>query len=203
MTTRVLIAVPALDMCATDFAMSLASLMGHTTRDSLRREVSVSLWCQKGSIIMDARNAAVEAALTHDATHLLFLDSDMTFPPDTLARLLAHKKDIVGATYVKRYPPHALLGDFPSGYLKSFETGEAPALVSALSLPFGCILLKVSALEKVKRPLFRYMTTEHGTISEDEWFCIQAREAGLSVWCDLSLTREVGHVGQTIYRSPQ
>ena len=202
MTTRVLICVPALDHCATDFAMSLASLMGHTTRDSLRREVSVSLWCQKGSIIMDARNAAVEAALACDASHVLFLDSDMTFPPDTLARLLAHKKDLVGATYVRRYPPHALLGDFPSGYLKSFETGGAPALVSALSLPFGCILIKTSVFDSLPRPFFRYVTAEGGSVSEDEWFCLQAREAGLSMWCDLNLTREVGHVGQAIYRSP-
>lgn len=202
MTTRVLICIPCLDMCASDFALSLAALMAHTTRDSLRREVSVSLWSQKGSIIMDARNAAVEAALTHDATHLLFLDSDMVFPPDTLQRLLYHKKDVVGATYVKRYPPHEMLGTYERAV--GFDVGEElkAGLRSALSLPFGCILLKVAALEKVKRPLFRYMTTENGTISEDEWMCIQAREAGLTIWCDLNLTREVGHVGSQVFRVP-
>lgn len=199
MTTRVLIAVPALDLCSTDFAMSLASLMGHTTRDSLRREIAPSLWCQKGSIIMDARNAAIEAALACDATHILFLDSDMVFPKDTLARLLAHGKDIVGATYAKRYPPHSALGDFD--HAPGLPPGNG--IVKALSLPFGCILIKMTALAKLPRPYFRYLTTEGGTISEDEWFCLQAREAGLTVWCDLSLTREVGHVGQAIYRSPQ
>lgn len=192
---KVLIAIPALDYVATDFAMSLAALLGHTTTDSLRREVKVSLWCQKGSIIMDARNACVEKALEIEATHILFLDSDMTFPPDTLQRLAAHQKDIVGATYIRRVPPYNLLGS------PARET-TASALRLMATMPFGCILLKTKVFEKLTRPYFRYITTENGTISEDEWFCIQAGEVGLQVWCDPALTGLLGHIGTHIYRSP-
>lgn len=194
---KVLIAVPALDTCATDFAMSLAALMGHTTRDSLRREVKVSLFCQKGSVVMEARNAIVREAQRIEADSILFLDSDMTFPPDTLQRLLAHKRDIVGAQYVKRVEPYNLLGE-PAGNALHTHTINRMA-----SLPFGCILIRTSVFTVVPAPWFRYLTTELGTMSEDTYFCHAAIAEGFDIWCDPSLTRELGHVGSAIFRSPK
>lgn len=58
-----------------------------------------------------ARNLIVETVLDEsDATHLLFLDSDMTFPVLAAERLLQANKDIVSATYFARAEtpsPHA------------------------------------------------------------------------------------------------
>jgi hypothetical protein len=61
---------------------------------------------------MDARNHLADVAVNviDGASHILFLDSDMTFPPDTLQRLLDHKVPIVGADYVKRNDLGKLLG---------------------------------------------------------------------------------------------
>ncbi len=108
---KVLVAIPALDMVATDFAMSLATLMSTRAYDKkLQREAQVSLFCQRGSIIMEARNACVAAAEQIGASHILFIDSDMSFPPDTLDRLLAHHVDIVGGNYVRRTEERQMLG---------------------------------------------------------------------------------------------
>lgn len=58
-----------------------------------------------------ARNLLVEAFLDNsDATHLVMLDADMTFPRNALERLLASGKDIISGTYFARTEtptPHA------------------------------------------------------------------------------------------------
>src|SRR3990167_9013525 len=55
--------------------------------------------------IVSNRTYLVNAALKTDATHILFIDCDMTFPHDIIQTLLAHNKEIVGVEYNKRKFP--------------------------------------------------------------------------------------------------
>lgn len=190
---KILIAIPALDFVPTEFALSLATLMTQEIKDSVGRRVPLALWSQKGSIIMDARNAAVDYAQDVGASHLFFLDSDMQIPPSTLQRLVSAQKSVVGASYVRRSPPHALLGTAKS---------SAPirdGLCEMLNLPLGCCLINMTVFEKLPRPYFRYVTAEGGSISEDTWFCMQCAEQGVQLWQHTGLTAEVGHVGSKVY----
>lgn len=194
MTTRVLIAIPCLDYVPVQFAMSLSAMVARQQLDALRRKAEFVVVTQQGSIVMDARNALTDKAQgMAGVTHLLFLDSDMSFPPNTLERLLRHQKPIVGATYVKRVEPYNLLG-------QPLEEKSLAPLRKMHSMPFGCMLIKMTVFDKLPRPYFRYVTEERGSISEDTWFCLQAREAGFDVWCDNDLTAEVGHVGTHTFR---
>jgi hypothetical protein len=52
--------------------------------------------------IAEQRDVLAASALTTDCTHVLFIDSDMAFPPDLAARFLSHKKPLVGAIYTRR-----------------------------------------------------------------------------------------------------
>lgn len=195
---KVLIAIPALDHCSTEFALSLATALNRVVYEpTLRREVGLALACQRGSNIMDARNNLIEEAIRQDVTHIFFWDSDMLLPPNTIDRLLAHKADIVGATYARRSPPYTVLGKrdntaLAMGDLEPYE-----------HLPFGCILINMKIIPKLERPYFRYLTTPTGSMSEDTYFCNMARVAGLTIYCDMKLSKEVGHVGTTTYRIPQ
>src|SRR5712692_3315599 len=59
------------------------------------------------STIAGKRNALVDTLLAStDFEHIFFLDSDTTPPPDTVQRLLAHRKAIIGALYCVRVPPY-------------------------------------------------------------------------------------------------
>ena len=52
------------------------------------------------ALITRSRAAIVAAMLDQPAaTHLLFIDADISFPPDQVVRLLAFDKDMVAATY--------------------------------------------------------------------------------------------------------
>jgi hypothetical protein len=52
------------------------------------------------ALISRARASLVASFLDRsEATHLLFVDADIAFPPDQLARLLAFDRDVAAATY--------------------------------------------------------------------------------------------------------
>ena len=65
--------------------------------------------------IVSSRTWLVNEAIRLGATHLFFTDADMAYPDDTIVRMLAHKKDIVGVRYHRRkFPPewtHKALGE--------------------------------------------------------------------------------------------
>lgn len=181
--TRILVAVPCFDQLYADFAFSLVALVAYG-------KATYRVQDCRGSDIVGARNAAAVMAIEEGFTHLMFIDSDMAFPPDTVERLLAHGKPVVGATYIRRCEPYNLLGLVA-------EKWEDKPLVEALELPTGCLLINVSALKKVGWPYFAF---EYGDnpgerIGEDIWFCRKWRETGGKIYCDAVLTRQLGHIG--------
>jgi len=191
---RVGIAIPSGDMVHADFALSLAGLC-HAS-GSLR----VDIFSNKSSIVAEARNAGVAMAQQAGVDYMLFLDSDMVFPQSTLLRLLIHQQDVVGATYVKRVPPHPILGT----PLEQAAPDAPPNLVEMARIPTGCLLIRMSVFERLSKPYFRFgLNEETGDIlGEDYIFCDRVRQAGMRIWCDWSLTRELGHIGQQICRVP-
>ncbi len=195
---KVLIAVPALDHVATDFCMSLTALVMKAAYDKkLSREVKLALHCCKSTIIPHARNLLVDAALECGATHIFFLDSDMCIPPDTLDRLIAHHVPIVGADYVKRVPPHPLCGN-----PMDLSPPKPSGLKEMRSMPFGCILINMKVFATMERPYFSYHegATEADTLSEDTGWCNEARRLGHTILCDIPLSKEVGHIGTSVFR---
>ena len=76
---NILIAIPCMDMVSARFAQSLATLkkVGQCTVSFLM-----------GSLIYDSRNKLAGYAVQMEADYMLWLDSDMVFPPDTLERMM-------------------------------------------------------------------------------------------------------------------
>lgn len=145
----------------------------------------------KDSNLPESRNRIVDAALNHSSDWLLFLDSDMIFPADTLMRLLSHDKPIVGGTYCRRVHPYSLIGE-PVG-----EPGDRE-LLPMVRIPTGCLLVATSVFRSMPRPWFAYEATPDGraSLSEDYVFCDRARSAGWTIWCDRLLSSSIGHLGQ-------
>ena len=180
------------DMVHADFALSLAGLCNSAP------PLETPIVNVKSSIVAIARNNGVARAQDLGADFLLFLDSDMVFPRSTLLRLLAHGRDIVGATYLQRTPPYAILG----ARLAEAHQADAPGLAEMWRLPAGCLLIRMKVFEAMTRPYFRFRhdETTGDVIGEDYDFCDRARQHGFRIWCDAALSFEIGHIGQTIYR---
>jgi hypothetical protein len=185
----VALGVPSGDFVNADFAMSLAMLC-------MNPGAPVALVNAKSSLVPLGRNQCVGAAQAMKASHLLFLDTDMVFPADTLRRLLAHEKDIVGATYSKRAAPFHPLTITEGGKLAQVSSG----LHRVKLLPTGCLLIRLGVFDQLSAPYFN-LETEGGQLrGEDYYFCERARAAGFELWCDGDLSSQLGHAGQKIYR---
>ena len=183
---KVVICVPSGDMVHADFMMSLIALLFHSSA-----LVDVRLISAKGSLITDNRNNGVVAARKHDATHLMFIDSDMIVPADALVRLLAHRKDVVGACYPQRNPPYRLHGRGLDG-----KESWGKGLVEMSRLPTGCMLIDMAVFDASPKPAFHLGIQADGqVIGEDYLFCDGARASGFRVWCDYDLSAEVAHLG--------
>ena len=189
---KVAICFPSGDMVHADFALSLAGLCNSTP------PLETPIVNNKSSIVAAARNDGVGRAREFGCDHVLFLDSDMTFPRTTLHRLLLHGEAIVGATYVKRVAPYTLLGSA----LAARPATDARGLTEMRRIPTGCLLIRMSVFDALAKPYFRYVTDEASgeVVGEDYVFCDRAREAGFHIWCDANLSLEIAHLGQRACR---
>jgi hypothetical protein len=197
---KLAIAVPALSNVPALFANDLAKLYAET-RAVLPQ---VTLAMMVGTFVHQAREK-----LLHDmtelwgATHILWLDADMTFPPDTALRLLTHitdrdagkfECDVVAANYVTRVPPSRPTAR-KDGQCVSSANDYGLSKVDHVGM--GVFLMDASIVKDLPRPRFWYSTE---TETEDVYFCRLLRKAGHEIWIDHDLSKEVGHVGQHTYR---
>ncbi len=125
-----------------------------------------------------ARNQIVAQALADKAvTHLLWIDSDMSFrhAQDALAKLLAHNKPVVSALYFsKEFPfrPHAYKSDGQGKYDSILDYPEG--LFQADAVGMGFCLVQRQVFEKIKHPHFKF--DEASGLGEDMYFSKKARE---------------------------
>lgn len=187
---RLAIAVPALDQSPTLWSFDLARLYAATCA----AVPSITLAGEVGTFVHQAREKLLDDLTgIWGATHVLWLDADMTFPPDAALRLLAYDADIVAANYVKRAGKHrpTAMRDGQPVYSQ-----DRHGLQQVDHVGMGVFLMKASVVDGLPRPRFWYSTP---TETEDVYFCNLLRAAGRTIYVDHDLSNEVGHVGQHVY----
>ncbi len=157
-----------------------------------------------GSRITSARNGIVDHAQMVRCTDILWIDDDTKFPVNGLIRLLEHDKDIVCATTCSRDG----VNKEPIGVALKAAPGSQLMLMERVGMPF--MLTKMSVFEKLRKPYFAeppvWMMNdiiptyykEDDVLGEDTYFCMNARAAGFDIWCDGSLSLEIGHIGSNV-----
>lgn len=136
--------------------------------------------------------------------YLFSVDSDVSFPPDTLKKLLSHDRDVVSGLYIQRIPgTHALEIYLANPHGGMFRAGleQLPEnqLTEIAGCGFGCVLVKSSVLRGVGHPQFEYhVALDHkDTVSEDTDFCAKARARGFKIFADTSI--KCNHTGSYTY----
>lgn len=162
-------------------------------------------WFDKGHTVDVLREQTALFALKSQVSHVLFLDADMTWPTTLLTDILAHHdKGIVSGRYHLKPWPHKPVAFHESAWnardgVWDYTYDEPSALSEDLRpehlIGMGCALIPTHAFERIPRPWFRYAeigSTGLMTVSEDVWFCERAREAGVPIWLDPTIS--CGHV---------
>ena len=151
------------------------------------------------------RTAIVDQALSQDASHVMFIDNDMVFPPNGITTLLSHKKEIVGANYSERRLPLVSTVKFAdsNGILQDVDGDDIPkTLFPCYALGTGFMLIECSVFKKIPKPWFFYESYTHTDgvtteMTEDVYFCKKAKEYGYTVYCDPTI--HLGHIGSYQY----
>lgn len=196
---KVAICFPSGENVSSQFVLHLTSFL-------MRNTVPIAfLGNMTSSRIAFNRNGLVEAAKAADASHIWFIDADMTFPSDILIKLLAHDLDIVGTTASKRKDNEdSAVGLTLDGNL--LQVPSSPVKMKWLGP--CCMLIKMHVFEKLRAPWFaeppRFMLegedpNDPGLMPEDEYFCWNAIKAGFDIYCDPELSMNIGHRGAKTY----
>jgi len=191
---KTLIAIPAMDLCPTAFAYSLATLR----RNSPSR---ISMIC--GATVHEARNVLAREAVESRCDRVLWLDSDMSFDDDLLIRLgedLDAGWDMVCGIYFKRrLPVTPVIYRHISATDKCEVYADYPrdALFEVAGCGFGAVLMTTELIRRADAEFGTGPFTPLLKLSEDLSFCARAANVGAKIGCDSRV--KVGHVGQMTY----
>ena len=193
---KTMIAIPCMDQVQTEFVQSLVRLQ---PVGQVRHEFLVS------SLIYKSRTDLGLLALAEKADYVLWLDSDMVFPPELLVDLMEDIKgrDMVAGICHMRRPPYS-----PVLY-KKLRQGITPAENESEKYPdypkdeiftvegcgFGCVLMRTEVLQSVVDKYHELFAPLPG-YGEDLSFCIRARGCGYEIHADPKV--QVGHKASTI-----
>jgi len=189
---RILVGIPCGDTLVVPFH--------NTFGQALRGDYKIEVTTVNGMNTVSARNKIVRKALDGKFDYIFFMDSDMSFPPNTLDNLIKRDKDIVGGFYMRKkggYLPNAFMLGSVDG--DKFLTQFVTELTEVEAVGTGCMLIKTEVFKNIEMPWFEYWTNsspEGHVMTEDIVFCEKAKSAGYKIFCDGEI--RCGHVGMFI-----
>lgn len=196
---KILIAVPMLSEVKAEFLVSLMGLQ--TTKNT---EMSVKI----NTLVYSARNHLAYKALDEKFDYILWLDSDMTFKPDTLLKLLADAetgKDYVsGLCFMRSIPTLPVISK-----KITWERNEETRIITHGSETYkdypqnqvfeiagsglACCLMKTQLIAEIAESFGVSPFQPMPMLSEDYSFCWRMGKLGKKMWCDSSV--KCGHIG--------
>jgi hypothetical protein len=174
------------------FTYKLARMIAVTHREwPYPQPPHVEVLMAESSSVAKNREWLSKEAEKAGAEWLLWLDSDQTFPGDTLLRLLAHGLPVVGANYPLRGNARPAARREVGGRMVSvWSTPDRIANGEVERVAFmglGVCLVSAEALARLDRPYF-------AGENEDHYFFSKLRAAGIEPMLDHRLSGEIGHL---------
>ena len=193
---KTLIAVPCMDMVHSDFMASMVSL---------QKTADCSFTIVKNTLIHVARNVIARNAMEAGFDRIMWFDSDMVFPPDTLKRLSEDMEkgyDLVSGLYFTRKPPIKPVA-YEKLWWESKETGIDAGAVEMWDYPenelvrvngvgFGCCMVSTDLIARVIDKFGSAFAPLQG-MGEDLSFCLRASAVGGEMRVDTGI--KCGHIG--------
>lgn len=206
---KVFIALPAYDF---KVSVKLATALTQFSLMSAQYGITLQIGSICGcSVISRARNLLVHDFLDTDCTDLFFIDSDTTFAPEDMLRLLAwvSQKSIAAGAVVTRKRQQTFVATLDyDGDNRVIMDDMGLVRAQRIGTAFMAIQRKVfedmakampelefwdeNSQQKI-RSFFDFKSTPEGYIGEDYLFCDRVRAIGHEIWIDPTL--KLGHLG--------
>lgn len=182
------ILIPSTSEWKAQFGMSVAALCSKLGTDKIPHTlVNTQL-----SILPFSRHSMLHGAIKDGFKYALFLDSDMTFPQDTVHHLIAADKDIIAANCVMKVMESKWTA-FKDGQVLN-STGKT-GIERADKVGTGVMLIKCDAVKDMEYPYFDFQWNGNNHGGEDYYFCQKAQKMGVETWIHHDISQQIGHVG--------
>lgn len=144
---------------STGYMLSVLKLLQQT--DACGFSVSLNL-LGRDSLVTRARNTLVSQFLiTEGATHLMFIDADITFEPELVRRMLTFDEDVVAGMYpakalswdalghIRREPPQTATLQYVGKFCEGAELERRGPFATGVYCGTGFVLVKRRVFEKL------------------------------------------------------
>jgi hypothetical protein len=144
-------------------------------------------------------------ALADGAEALLWIDSDMRFPANTLEVMLSRKVPILGVNATTRRTPILptalnLEMEKDTAVLRKVESRGKQGIEQVTAVGFGVTLVKSQVFREIPKPWFNIIWKDDGDIiGEDVHFCVKAQDFGIETYVDHDLSPLIKHIGTKEY----
>jgi hypothetical protein len=201
------VAIPSGALWHADFSLSLVMMMlalqkhpvpGYTDR-------GVRVINKRTSILPKSRHDLIEDALAQGCSHLLFIDTDQTFPSFLVHQLASHNKRVIGCNIAtKSIPASPTARNFNPNWKGGdvvYSDATAKGIEQVWRIGCGVLLIDLSIIAQLRRPYFAVEWNEDmkDFTGEDWFFCQRLEEQAIPIFIDHDLSRQVGHVGSMTY----
>ena len=199
---RLVVCLPQTETVRCEYACCLGRMMLYLGFENQGIADCRILRCSS-SILPAVRQHLAERAIDEaKATHLLWIDSDHTFPHDTAHRLLSHKRPYVGINATTRVMPIR-----PTAIKKQGQpletTKHSKGLERVWRMGFGIVLVEARVFKAMPKPWFNVEYIEKDGkprfVGEDIYFCEKAKAYGFAPMVDHDLTKETAHIGSVAF----
>jgi hypothetical protein len=192
---------PTRDSVPAAFAVSAAHLLAYTREHGpWGRHVTMDFVAS--TYIHVGREWFLEASRKQGATHVFWLDTDMSMPRETIVLLAMHDQPIVACNYRARQASGIFTAHRDGQQVPTTETSTGLEAVEYVGM--GAMLMRADVVAGLGRPWFRHGLNEFGgDIGEDVMFCRGLRAAGYEIYIDHDLSKEIDHIGQHAYSTIQ
>ena len=185
----------------------LHSLMA-TRRHLYSRQIGHNIISNECSLISAGRNEMCQAwANNTNADYLMFIDSDMQFPPYGVSRLVKRDLDVVGGVYFrKEAEARPLVFRYSAeGLFETMKDVPVDEVFEVDGIGTGFMLIKRKVIEAFTPAVCKELGNPFGIgfgptgreEGEDLSFCRRAQKLGFKVWADPTIP--LGHIGKIAY----
>lgn len=195
---KVLIAIPTMATMPIQF---FTSFLG------LEKIEGTKVAIESGSLVYMARSNLTAKALDGNFDYIFWLDSDMTFEPNVLKRLV-HDAEyygldcVTGICFKRSFPTYPtilkeLSWDDGANIAEPYKDYPKDELFDIAGCGLACCLVKVDALKAV---MDKYQCSPFEPLpglGEDYSFCYRLAGCGIRMMCDSRV--KFGHVGSFIF----
>lgn len=143
----------------------------------------------------------IQESLKWGADFIVIMACDIRFGANDIAKLIGHNKDIISGISFNRMPPFRChVADKIDVEKKMFSCIKNPenhhGLERVCSFGAELVVFKKEIFAKMPQPWFFGPDTigPNSVMSEDYYFCFQAKKLGIEVWVDWDV--QIGHLAE-------